>query len=542
MSLPDRNNPYSFDEFLEWRNAVDFLNDDPFLLAAIDYFAPPFHPSVRADLDAFAERLSSRWQHLADVAGRPENAPSLMHFDGHNNRIDRIVRPAEALELEREIWHDGMFSEKADSWGTFVKTFLLAQLGEAGVGCAHCCTSGLILILERFADTPELRDILNHLKEGKDGEFAIGAQFLSEIQGGSDVQANRVEAVQTAGGWRIYGTKFYCSAAHADYAIITAKPTGSRDVAAFVVPSWLPGDKARERRNGFVINKLKSKLGTRELPSAEITFGGALAYPVGDLKRGLANIVGIVLAHSRFATGLGAGAYLVRASREARRYATWRTAFGATIDRFGLVRRQLDEIDQGAKRIIASGFKMQRELVELGELDRAEIPSDDEVAEKKRRFRLRMLVMLHKLVVSADSARLTETAMSIFGGHGLMEDFSSIPRIYRDAVVLNGAWEGPRNLLLTRIFMDMQRAAARWYPTTEFVADLLPDTARETQRALGDRLKWILAFESLVADNPATLEICDRWDTICGEIFHAYQDAAVAELVTHTPKLLKILD
>ena len=241
--------------------------------------------------------MTERYQHLADTAGRPENAPTLMHFDAHNNRVDRIVRPAETLELEREIWSEAMFSNETNRWARVLKIFLRAQLGEAGVGCAHCCTSGLILILRRFADTPELRAVLEHCTEGRDGDYAIGAQFLSEIQGGSDVQANRVEAVQSEDGWRIYGNKYYCSAAHADYALVTAKPSDSRDVGLFVVPMW--ADKARERRNDYVINKLKSKLGTRELPTAEITFEGSVAYPAGDLKRGLANIVGIVLAHSR---------------------------------------------------------------------------------------------------------------------------------------------------------------------------------------------------------------------------------------------------
>ncbi|MEM7138910.1 MAG: acyl-CoA dehydrogenase family protein [Myxococcota bacterium] len=528
--MPDRNNPYNFDDFLEWRRGVNFLEDDPFLLSALERFAPPMDADTRADLARFADRLSTRWQHLADIAGRPENAPSLLHFDGHNNRIDRIVRPAETLELEREIWAEGMFRAEADPWVTFIKTFLMAQIGEAGVGCAHCCTSGLVLILEKLADTPELKEILEHLKEGKDGEFAIGAQFLSEIQGGSDVQANRVEAVQTDEGWRIHGTKFYCSASQADYAIITAKPAGSRDVAAFVVPMWLPGDKARERRNGYVINKLKSKLGTRELPTAEITFDGAVAYPVGDLKRGLANIVGIVLAHSRFATGVGAAAYLIRAAREAEQYAQWRTAFGVKIERFGLVARQVQELRHASQRNVASLLKLQREITEVAKLDEADAPPDDEVADKKRRFRLRMLIMLHKLVVSADASRLTETAMSIFGGHGLMEDFSSIPRLYRDVVVLNGAWEGPRNLLLTRIFMDMQRAAQRWYSPDEFVSEMLPDTDAAHRDALAQELGAVLGHESLAATDPATLDMCGRWDTLCTQLFHAFQDAAVAEV------------
>ncbi|MEM8606622.1 MAG: acyl-CoA dehydrogenase family protein [Myxococcota bacterium] len=528
MSFPDRNNPYNFDEFLAWRDQVDFLRDDPFMVAAVDYYAPDLSDDIKADVAAFSKRMTESYQHLADTAGRPENAPTLMYFDAHNNRIDRIVRPAETLELEREIWNEAMFSAKTDRWQRFLKIFLMAQLGEAGVGCAHCCTSGLVLILQRFADTPELKAILDHCTEGKDGEYAIGAQFLSEIQGGSDVQANKVEAVETEDGWRIHGTKFYCSAAQADYALVTAKPAGSRDVGLFVVPMW--EDKARERRNGYVINKLKSKLGTRELPTAEITFQGSVAYPVGDLKRGLANIVGVVLAHSRFITGMGAGANLIRSVREAKRYAQFRTAFGVQIGRFGLVARQLQDLEQASQRSTASILKMQREIFELEDIEQSETPAGDEVALKRREFRMRMLIMLHKLVVSSDSARLSETAMSIFGGHGLMEDFSSIPRLYRDSVVLNGAWEGPRNLLLTRIFMDLQRAAQRWYDPKEFVAELLPNTDSELVTTLSDRLGEALAYESLVATDPETIEACDRWDTLCTDLFHTYQDEAVAEV------------
>jgi len=528
MSLPDRHNPYNFDEFLAWRNQADYLESDPFMQRAIDHYSHSLSDAVKADVASFSNRLTERYQHLADAAGRPENAPTLTHFDAYNNRIDRIVRPPETLELEREIWNEAMFSKNTDRWQRFLKVFLMAQLGEAGVGCAHCCTSGLILVLRRFADTPELRAILEHCTEGKDGEYAIGAQFLSEIQGGSDVQANRVEAVETDDGWRIHGTKFYCSAAQADYALVTAKPAGSHDVGLFVVPMW--ADKARERRNGYVINKLKSKLGTRELPTAEITFQGAAAYPVGDLKRGLANIVGIVLAHSRFITGMGAAANMIRATREAAQYARFRNAFGVTIERFGLVARQLAELETASKRSTASILKMQREIFDLEDLERSAAPAHDEVALKQREFRMRMLIMLHKLVASDDAARLTETAMSIFGGHGLMEDFSAIPRLYRDTVVLNGAWEGPRNLLLTRIFMDMQRAAQRWYGASDFVNDLLPATDAAVRDDLSTRLGTLLAFESLVADDPKTLEVCERWDQLCVDLFHAYQDGAVAEV------------
>ena len=39
MSLPDRNNPYSFNDFLEWRKDVDYYRDDPFVRSALRRYA-----------------------------------------------------------------------------------------------------------------------------------------------------------------------------------------------------------------------------------------------------------------------------------------------------------------------------------------------------------------------------------------------------------------------------------------------------------------------------------------------------------------------
>ena len=84
--------------------------------------------------------------------------------------------------------------------------------------------------------------------------------FLSEIQGGSDVPANLVEAVKEGDTWRLYGDKFFCSATHADYAVVTAKPRGSEKVALFIVPAWLEGNKDKEIRNSYTINRIKWKM------------------------------------------------------------------------------------------------------------------------------------------------------------------------------------------------------------------------------------------------------------------------------------------
>lgn len=525
MSIPDRNNPYSFDEYRKARDSYQFLADDEFLHSVIRTYAPGLSQTAKQDLDRFDKRISNEWRRIADVVGQPENAPRMRHFDAYQNRIDRIERPGEGLRMEKEIYAEAMFADDADPWTTFIKIFLLTELGEAGIGCAHCCTGGLVMILDAYGEGENLAAINEHMKHGRDGDFGIASQFLSEIQGGSDVSANLVEAApQPDGSYRIYGTKFFCSAAHADYAIITAKPTDSNKVGAFVVPSWLPGDKDREKRNGYRIEKLKHKLGTRELPTAEITYDGAEAYPVGDLERGLANIVGIVLAHSRFITGISAGGTLIRMAREAEQYAQWRTAFGVTIKDFGLVARQLQDVRLAARRTTAASFKLQREIMRVKGLP-GETPYPPQTAAKAA-FGLRLMIMLQKMVACDDAAHYSEVAMSVLGANGLMEDFSALPRMYRDTVVLAGAWEGPRNLLLTRIFLDIQTQADS-YPSDLLVSDLLPGTSQERVQTLSEELAIVLKHGSLLGTDDLTLELSRRWDQWCADFVHAYQDEAL---------------
>lgn len=112
-----------------------------------------------------------------------------------------------------------------------------------------------------------VREIHRHVKEGINGDFGIGAQYMTEMQGGSNIPANVLKAVPDGEVYRLYGHKFFCSAVHSDYAVVTARIEGTDDVATFIVPSWLPGNKEKEIRNHYEINRLKWKLGTSELPS-----------------------------------------------------------------------------------------------------------------------------------------------------------------------------------------------------------------------------------------------------------------------------------
>ncbi len=544
----NRNNQYNFDDYLFVRENFNYYCDDDFFQVLVRKYTGDEFEQIDRDLRALSDYVSFRFRKLAEKANELENrikVTKLKHFDAHNHRIDRIERCMETETLEEEVFSLGLFDPVRNTpWSRFVKTFLLYENGEAGVMCPVACSHGAVEIMQKYEDTlsPEAKKILKHIRDGKKGEYARGAQFVTEIQGGSDVPANLVEAVYEkdkgtdgiSNCWRLYGQKFFCSATHADYAIVTAKPKGvesSTKIAAFVVPSWLPGNKEKEIRNSFTIDRLKQKLGTAELPTAEITYNGAVAYPIGPLEKGLADIVGIVLSLSRLhvAFGMAAGALLV--AREAKLYSEFRTAFGVPISSFPLMINQINDLDHYSKRSAAGTFKVYSEYIHFGEeliSGIKDLEKIDNIEERKRRFRLRELIMLQKIVVADEAPAMIRKAISFFGGHGIMEDFLSLPRLHRDSMIME-LWEGPRNVLLTQIHRDLSRVRD-WYPTDEFCKDLLKGADSDLIDKYVSEFTKIMTHDNLLRNDEETLAICRDWEEFSNRFFIAYQEQALREL------------
>ena len=561
----NRNNVYSFDDYLFVRENFNYYKDDEFLQALVKKYVPADEfETIDRDLRALSDYVSFRFKDLANEATKLENrikCTTVQQYDAHNHRIDRLKRCYETELLEREIFSLGLFDPNRNTpWSKFVKMFLLYQLGEAGVMCPIACTHGMVEIMRQYEETlgEEATKILKHVRNGAGeysaGEYGIGSQFVSEIQGGSDVPANLVEAVfeeqegldGISNCWRLYGQKFFCSAAHADYSVVTAKPKGtdsSTKVAVFVVPSWLPGNKEKEVRNSYTIDRLKQKLGTAELVTAEITYNGAVGYPIGPLENGLRNIVGIVLSLSRLHIAFGMSAGGLKVARDATLYAQFRTAFGVSLSAFPFMINQINDINQYAMRSAAGVFKLYSEYIHFGENLIAGIKDLENLGnfeERKRRFRLRELIMLQKVVVADEAPAMIRKAISFFGGHGIMEDFLSLPRFHRDSMIME-LWEGPRNLLLTQIHRDFNKVR-EWYPADDFVRDLLKGAEDDKVEDLAFEFLRIMSHDSLLSNDEDTLEICRAWENLSERLVQAYQEQALTELnyIDKSPKFTKL--
>lgn len=530
MSFPDPDNPYSFEDFVNHLHGMDFYADDPFLQKTLKHFTGKKFDELDRRLRAFSPKVSFRWRPLADSGGKPQKLPYVEHYNAYNRRIDRIVRTSETLQLEQEIFAEALFSSEVSPWEQMAKRYLLSQLGEFGVICPLACTEGLVALIKQFPEdqSPQVKTILQHCTDGLDGNFGIGAQFITEIQGGSDIPSNLVEARFENGHYRIYGTKFFTSAIHADYAVVSAKLSDSQKVGAFIVPSWLPGNKEKEIRNNFRINRIKWKMGTSEVPTGEVEYNGSLAYPVGPVDRGVANIVGIVLTLSRIAVGFSSAAMMTRAAREAQIYAEFRDVFGTKIGQWALANHQVRQLVYESQRCLAGFCKIYNLFQELGGRLQPGLVSNEPLEMQRRRFLLRELIIIQKLVTAHDTVDILRKAISIFGGHGVIEDFCSLPRLYRDAAV-NELWEGPRNVLLMQVFRDIGRAAG-FYPPQLFLNDLLAGAPQNEIAELGRRAADLAADPPFEKLDPDSRLRAAAWEELVVDIFRVYQDTALKEV------------
>lgn len=414
------------------------------------YLGADGYANIQSNMTALGEQATTTIDEAAKIEDHLGNHPVLQRWSGVGERVEAVeFHPNHDLN-GRIIWESGIMalqSQPGHSVHQMALFYLLNHNGEAGHMCSLACTSGLIRALQQAAD-PAVRDkFLPPLLNPDYAHMQQGAQFLTEVQGGSDVGANAVVATaQTDGIWRINGEKWFCSNINADQFLMTARPEnapdGTRGLGLFLVPRRLDDGST----NGFYIRRLKDKLGTRTLASAELDFRDAVAYPVGALDRGFKNVVELVLNTSRLMNAVACAGIIRRAYIEASSYACHREAFGTVIANYPLVQETVADILAAAAAATSSSFYLAHLLDKIETGDAAD---DDKAV-------YRLFVNVNKYITSIRGSEMVHRAIEIFGGNGAIESFSILPRLYRDMVVLE-SWEGTHNVLCLQVLRDIVR-------------------------------------------------------------------------------------
>jgi alkylation response protein AidB-like acyl-CoA dehydrogenase len=470
---------YDFGPFHESLGKNWYL-EDALLQRILERVTPDAARAFETTLVEFGARAAGIYRELADLVERPEKLPYIERKDPYDRRCDRAVIPPETRRMLSEQHGARLAGGELDDFVRYAVLFMLAQNGEAGTLCSMSCTDGLIRALRELGDDSRSRDVLHRFLHNTPERWLHGAQFVTEVQGGSDAATNAVRAVAADDGlFRLYGKKWFCSNCTADYWLLTARPEGaaegSRGVALFVVPR----SAADGSPNGHSIDRLKDKLGTRALPTAEIAFDGARGWMLGPPDAGLKNMVAIVLVTSRIFNVLGSAGLLRGAARIATAYGGFREAFGTRIDQMPLVRDALETIQRESDLALAGAFET------LG-LWLNSAPNGRSLADTAARVH----VSLAKAVSTRSAHERIYEAMVLLGGNGIEERFSSLPRLVRDAAIYE-TWEGPYTLLLMQALGDLERFELRGredgffaqvWPTADVPAELVASL----QAALGD--------------------------------------------------------
>ncbi|MBI2565866.1 MAG: acyl-CoA dehydrogenase family protein [Candidatus Schekmanbacteria bacterium] len=388
---------------------------------------------------------------LVIESNREENLPVLRRHDGIGRRAEEVVFHPTYHELGRQVWRTGVLAVLGEPGNEVLAgtlAYLLGQNGEGGHGCPVACTAGAIKLLQT-AGTGEQKDcFLPALISDNYDRRLHASQFITEVQGGSDVGPNDMVATPCAelpGRYRLTGEKWFCSVADAGLFVASARPEraaeGTRGLGLFLVPRLLGGEV-----NGFSLRRLKGKIGTRSMATGEMDFAGALAEPIGRLEDGFKNLVSIVLDTSRVFNAISACGIMRRAYLEAQAFAGRRVAFGSPIAAFPGVSRTLAEMKMELHAAVATTFR----LLALSDRIARGNGNDDMVAAR------RIHVMINKYCTAIRSSEVARDGIEILGGNGTVEEFSVLPRLYRDAIVVE-SWEGSHNTLCAQVLRDFSQ-------------------------------------------------------------------------------------
>ena len=463
------------------------------------------------------EREAGEWglQRLSEfgavVGGRPlrlgvladRNPPVLRTHDRYGNRIDEVeFHPAwtECLELGIRASIPSLPWREPRPGAHVVRGALLILLSqaEAGVGCPLSMTYASIPTLRK---APELAAQWEpRALDTEPATSALIGMAMTEKQGGSDVRANTTRAEPIGdGAYEITGHKWFCSHPMSDAFLILAHAPGG--LSCFLLPRVQPDGT----KNGFHIQRLKDKLGTRALASSEVEFESATAWLVGEEGRGVPTIIEMV-NHTRLDCVLGSAAGMRKGVAEATHHAAYRSTFGKRLIEHPLMQNVLADLCVESEAATQLAIRLARGYN----------------AGEDVRFR-RLVTAVAKYWICKRGPVHAAEALECLGGNGYVEE-SPMPRLLRDSP-LNSIWEGSGNVIALDVLRGLARnpesfealmtevelsrgaderldaAAERARSDVQELASN-PDAAQYMARRLVERLALLLQASLLVRHSP----------------------------------------
>ncbi len=405
---------------------------------------------ISPGLTSLGELAAGEMVTLAEAAGA--QLPVHIPYDAWGRRVDEIQTSDAWSQMRRIAATEGIVATAYErQHAEYSRIHQMTRLylfhpSSAIYSCPLAMTDGAARVLELMGDDALKERAFARLTSRDVQDFWTSGQWMTERTGGSDVGKSLSVAIpgERDGEWLLHGNKWFTSAVTSEMALTLARTDdgvpGTRGLSLFYVE--IRNDDGS--LNGIQVRRLKDKLGTRALPTAELDLNGTRATMLGDPGNGVRKAAAL-LNITRSYNAICAVGYMRRGIALVRDFAGRREAFGRLLSQQPLHLETLADLQTEFE----GGLQLSMRLAELLGKEECNRASEAEQA------LLRILTPLAKLSTGKQTVAVCSEVLECFGGAGYVED-TGLPQLLRDAQVLP-IWEGTTNILS----LDVLRAGER---------------------------------------------------------------------------------
>jgi alkylation response protein AidB-like acyl-CoA dehydrogenase len=347
-------------------------------------------------------------------------------------RIDSIlISPMEKQAIEKLIVDYGInrpYFHGKSIMEHYAMGYLVA---DPGIYCILTLTHQTAYAIYKYAPDSLKYYVPGLIGDGK--ETLLGATWFTEVQGGSDLGANKTRAENGKDIWYLTGDKYFASnAGLADVSLTSAfhgDNHGAKGLSLFLLPR-----KNHEGKLNYRVRRLKEKSATKSVPSGEVELDSSEAQMIGDAGRAIYYITEDLMVsrldNAAAACGIARKAYL-----EAYYYTMNRKTFGTLLIDHPGIKKDLLDMEVLLEGSIALTFKS----IDLFNNSIKSMPPYDDSYNYTR-----LVTHIVKNITADSSARITQMATELHGGIGFLSEFP-VERWHREALI-TPIWEGASNI------------------------------------------------------------------------------------------------
>ncbi|PHH53172.1 Acyl-CoA dehydrogenase family member 11 [Ceratocystis fimbriata CBS 114723] len=404
----------------------------------------------------------------------------------------------------------------------------LWEASTANVTYPSAMQDGAARLLQKHLSNPALdptrrkvfQNTFEHLTSRDSSSAWTSSQWLSEQSSGSDISDIETIATPTnepgvssteekvpLGPWNLSGFKWFSSATDSQIAVVLAQT--DKGLSAFLAPMRRVNSASLSAEiNGVRISRLKNKMGTRPLPTAELELDGMRGWLIGEEGRG-AEEIAVILNITRVHSAIAAMGYVGRGLAIAKAYARVRTVRSPRGKRMFLAENSLHLNTLANMTAEYQGLMLLSIFCAyvLG-LDEHQDTFDAKAAAASNPVLatltppqnlitplLRVLTQITKAYVCKNAIPILYSCMEAMGDAGYLNneesEYLNVSRIYRDCCVL-AIWEGTTDVLSADFIRAMKhpQTGAASVAALDFVISKTWDTVKD---------KWDIDYRPSVA-------------------------------------------